>query len=65
MKCDKLKGKLVEKKMTYSDCAKILDISTTAFSQKINGRVQFTVTEASKLCEALTLPKEERLDIFL
>ena len=60
-----LKGKLVEKEKTYAECAKILFISTTAFSDKMNGRSSFRVDEANALSNYLDLSQEERIDIFL
>ena len=65
MELNKLKGKLIELKKTYEDCAKELGISTTAFSNKINGDSTFKLPEVNKLCEYLGLTDEEKVRIFL
>lgn len=65
MNNNKLKGKIVEKGLTYEDCSAILNISITAFSNKINGKSVFTVIEANTLSSALQLSMAEKVDIFL
>lgn len=65
MKFDKLKNKIFEKRKTYKECANVLGISVVAFSNKINGRYEFKVTEAIKLAEFLSLSSEESQSIFL
>lgn len=65
MKFDKLKNKIFEKRKTYKECANVLGISIVAFSNKINGRYEFKVTEVIKLAEFLSLTPEESQSIFL
>ncbi|UZQ49080.1 DUF739 family protein [Clostridium kluyveri] len=65
MKTNKLKGKITETKKNYLDCAKALNISTTSFSNKINGKSSFKVEEAVKLSKYLNLSYDEKVDIFL
>lgn len=65
MKYDMLKGKIVEKKKNYKECAKALNISKTSFSCKINGITKFYVDEAVALSDFLELNLDERLKIFL
>lgn len=65
LKLDKLKGKLTEMHMSYEVCAKSIGISTTSFSQKINGNSKFYVEEVKKLSELLKMTNKEKLDIFL
>ena len=60
----RLKGKLREKKITYEDCSKILNISVTAFANKIN-RNSFYITEVIDLSNFLGLTNEEKNKIFL
>lgn len=60
----KLKGKLTENSLTYSQCAKQLNISTTSFSGKMKGKYRFTVPEANELANYLLLSNEEKLSIF-
>lgn len=61
----KLKVKLLEKKLTYKDCASAIGISVTAFNNKVNGTSKFYIEEASVLSEKLELTKDEKIDIFL
>jgi len=65
MDMNKLKGKLTEKGKTYKDGAKLLGISTNAFSNKINNKSRFYVDEINKLAEWLELSNQEKIDIFL
>lgn len=64
MNLDKLKNKIFENRKTYKDCAEMLNISVTAFSNKINGHSQFKVTEAIRLSEFLALTPDESQLIF-
>lgn len=65
MNIDKLKGKLVEKKKTYEDCAKALNVSITTFSNKMNGRGSLYIEEVNTLSNYLELSNEEKIEIFL
>ncbi len=62
---DKLKGALRQKNKTYEDCAKELNMSTTAFFNKINGVSRFYVEEANALANFLDLDYRDRKEIFL
>lgn len=42
----KLKGLMVEKRVTQQELAQILKITASALNYKINGRTDFSVTEA-------------------
>lgn len=61
----KLKGKLTELKKTYKDCAEVLGISITSFSDKMNGKSTFKLPEIIKLCDYLELNDAEKNRIFL
>ncbi len=61
----KLKVKLMEKAITYKECAKAIGVSVTAFSNKVNGTSKFNVEEASILAQKLCLSNDESVDIFL
>ena len=61
----KLKGKLVEKKKSYEDCAEYLGISVNTFSNKINGKTNFNIVECKALSEQLEMTSDEFLTIFL
>lgn len=65
MNLDKLKGVLREKRKTYEGSAKHLGISTTAFSNKMNGISRFYVEEINNLADYLGLSLNERIEIFL
>ena len=65
MNTNKLKRKLTEKGKTYKDGAKLLNISTNAFSNKINCKSRFYIDEINKLAEWLELTNDEKIDIFL
>jgi transcriptional regulator with XRE-family HTH domain len=65
MDLDKLRGKLTEKRKTYKDCAKHLNITITAFSNKMNGKSKFYIDEINKLASLLELTNEEKINIFL
>lgn len=64
MKFDKLKTKIFERRKTYKECADTLGISVVSFSNKINGRNEFKVTEVIRLAEFLSLTTEESYSIF-
>lgn len=65
VKTDILKRKIVAKKTSYKECAKVLNVSITTFSNKMNGITKFTTYEAYLLSEFLKLTQEEKVDIFL
>lgn len=60
-----LKGKIISAGESYASCAKALEISTTAFCNKINGKSVFKVPEAQKLSQILHLDDKEKIKIFL
>ena len=64
MNGDLLKGKIREKRKSYNDCAEFLNISVTTFSDKINSKVEFKISEAIQLSKFLMLSQEEYLKIF-
>ena len=51
MNSAKLKGKMKERDKTYKECADILDISLTSYSNKVNGITDFKLDEAKKLSD--------------
>jgi hypothetical protein len=66
MNKNKLKGRIREKGKTYKDCAEVLNISTTSFSNKVNEKnSRFTVVEAEMLGNFLEMSGTEKADIFL
>jgi plasmid maintenance system antidote protein VapI len=65
VKTNILKAKISEKKTSYKECAKALNVSTRTFSKKMNGITNFTTYEAFLLSKFLKLTQEEKVDIFL
>ena len=65
MNSAKLKGKMKERDKTYKECADILDISLTSYSNKVNGITDFKLDEAKKLSDVLGCNTQETVDIFL
>lgn len=65
MNMNKLKVKLFEKGLTYSDVAEKLDISVTAVSNKLNGQSKFNCAEATIISNWLELTVPDRVEIFL
>ena len=55
----KLKGILVEKNITQQELAQILQISVSALNFKINGKSDFSVTEAKRVSNLLGKTIEE------
>lgn len=64
MELKKLKVKLFTKNLTYEDVSRVLKISVPTFSNKINGKNEFTLSEVTKLSIYLNLSKEEKEEIF-
>ena len=65
MNADKLRGYIVEKRKTYSDCAKATNMSITSFSNKMNGKSTFDIVEINDLIQYLNMPQELASNIFL
>ena len=65
MNIDKLKGKLLEKKKIYEECAAAVGVTITTFSNKMNGKGKFYVEEVNLLSHFLELTNEEKIEIFL
>ena len=65
MNSAKLKRKMKERDKTYKECADILDISLTSYSNKVNGITDFKLDEAKKLSDFLGCNTQETVDIFL
>jgi hypothetical protein len=50
---------------SYAECAAAIDISTTSFANKINGKSKFYIDELERLGNFLRMTPEERNNIFL
>lgn len=56
---NKLKGLMTENQITQKKLAKRLEISITTLNFKINGKSDFTITEAKIISKLLNKPIEE------
>jgi len=60
----KLKGLMAERGITVVALAQMLGVSRQSASEKVNGKVRITLTEAQTIAKALNMSKEERDTIF-
>lgn len=65
MNFDAVRGKMAEQRKTQKALADALGMTPQSLCRKLNGKRQFTVSEASRLCTALNIPYKERAKIFL
>lgn len=62
---DKLRGKIVECRMTVEDLAKTVGVDRATLYRRINGGGgSFTIEEADKIAKALSLNADELNKIF-
>ena len=64
MEIKKIKTKLFEKGVTYSEASQKIGISKYSFTKKVNGKSKFSVDEAEKLSRLLELSNDEIVNIF-
>lgn len=55
LNADKLRGRIVEKRLTLAQVAAMLGINVTTLHRKLAGETEFTRTEIQKLAEILEL----------
>lgn len=66
MNVNRLRGKIAEAGLSQRGLAKILCISENTLSNKLTGKVQFTVPEVIAICNALHITDASEKDfIFL
>lgn len=66
MNLPKLKGKIVEKRISRNDLCEIWGLrSLTAVSNKVTGKAPITLEEAKKFSEYADLTDNEKVEIFL
>jgi hypothetical protein len=65
MNIPKLKGYLLEKGASYSECAKATNMSITSFSNKLNGKSNLDIVEINDLVTFLKMPQDVAAEIFL
>lgn len=64
MAFDVIRGKIAEQGKSQKEIARQLNMSAQSFSRKMTGKRQFTVNEATRLCDLLSVLLEERGKIF-
>ena len=55
----KLKSLLIINGMTQQDLANVLSLSTSALNLKINGKSEFTLTEAKRISDYIKMSIED------
>lgn len=61
---NKLKGRMTEMGYNLSSFADAVEISRPALRRKINGQVDFKVSEIEKICRLLGIPQTEMCSYF-
>ena len=64
MKADKLKGKIVEQRLTQEKLASAIGINPCTLNKKLNGSSDFTRKEIESISCVLGLSDSEIMDIF-
>ena len=65
MKHNKFRAYLVEHEINQEEVAKVLDISRTAFTYKLSGRIRFSIDDINKLQKAYKLTDKQVKQFFL
>jgi cyanate lyase len=60
----RLKGKIVEKDLSYKNICNKLGIGLSTFYAKLNGKTEFTLKEGYELATMLDFNSEDVLNIF-
>lgn len=60
----KLRAKMKEHETEQAVLAELLEISSSFFNKKINGKSDFTMTEMYSICRELDIPESEVGDYF-
>lgn len=55
-----LKGRIIEKGFTQTEIAEKIGITYQSFSEKINNKSHFKVSEIIKLCELLSITDKDK-----
>ena len=64
MNSNKLKAKIIEKGFTVTGFPEAIDMDYSAFNRRMNNMEKFSIGEARKIKEVLTLTDEEASSIF-
>lgn len=65
MNVNKLKGKMVEKGLNVERMAGLMGVDRASLYRKMNNSEKFTIGDAIKIKEVLSLSDTEAYDIFL
>ena len=60
----KLHGKIREVFGTQEAFAEAIEMNTVSLSQRLNGRVEWKISEIAKACEVLNIPLAENAEYF-
>lgn len=60
----KLRGKIREVFGTQEAFAEAIEMNTVSLSQRLNGRVEWKISEIAKACEVLNIPLAENAEYF-
>ena len=60
----KLRGKIRERQLTQKELSKIVGIDISTLNRKLKTGEDFSIGEANKIADALSLTKDEAIDIF-
>lgn len=61
---NKLSAKMCEERFTQRQLAQKMNISISAFSNKMTGKSDWKCQEAAQLCEILNIPKSRWTEFF-
>ncbi len=61
MNANDLRAAIAKKGMTQAEVAQKIGISLNSFSRKINGKREFHLSEAKKLCEVLDIKNPQSI----
>ncbi len=64
MEYSELKVELFRKGISYDEMSKLVDISKSAFINKVNGKTEFTLKEARNISAILKLTNCQKRKIF-
>lgn len=65
MNAKKLKGRLLEERLTIGKTAELLGMDRSTLHRKLNGFEEFTILDAVQLKKILNLTDSEAITIFL
>jgi hypothetical protein len=64
MNADKIRGKIVENRMSIGEFCKVAGFNRATFDRKMSGRSEFTRGEIERISSVLNLTDEEMCTIF-